>query len=882
MATTVFDLQAILGIDTSGYEQGLKAASGMASSIGSGIGTAMKVGVAAVSAATTALGGFVAASVNTGKEFDASMSQVAATMAEKADAMVEYNGQTMSAFDALRDYAQEMGRTTVFSATQAADALNYMALAGYNAEQSMAMLPNVLNLAAAGNMDLAKASDMVTDASTAFGLSVEENGPRITQMVDEMAKAASTGNTSVEQLGDAFLTVGGLAAELNGGLVTLEDGTTASVDGIQELEIALTGMANAGIKGSEAGTHMRNMLLKLSSPTSDGAQALEAMGVSVFDLEGNMRSLKDVFGDLSGAMSTMTQEEKIQTISDLFNTRDLASAEALLNAVGQDWDKIGEAIVNADGAAEQMAGRQMDNLAGDVKMFKSALEGAQIAISDMATGPLREFVQLGTEGLSDVTSAFKEGGFEAGVQAFGDFLANAINMVIEKLPSFVDAGMKMLGALGQGLLDNLPAIVNAAIQIATQLGQGLVQALPQLIKGAITVIKALAQALVSHAGDILQAGMEIFTALLQGMVDFLPDLLAMVGELIQNVIDFLTEKLPEFIPVIIDLLTRIPQIFLDNLPMLLNGLIQLILALANALMDAIPLFIEKLPLIINAIITAMLNQIPMLIIGIIQLITGILQHLPEIIVAIIEAIPMIFMAIVDAFMGLDWLGLGGSLIQAIADGIMALIMLIPDTLVMIGQDAINWLTNLEWFQLGMNFITWIVNGLINLVLEIPKKLEEIAKNAISYVKNLDWVQVGKDMIIGMIRGIGQMASEFIDAIVDLCEDAWDEVKDFFGIESPSKLMAYAGRMIDEGLVKGIEQESALPVRAMEAMAASVSSVPMNAAFEGGYGYGEYGEYGQNFTQINNIYSPEPLSPSETARLTRNATRDMVLELRGRR
>lgn len=287
------------------------ALSGAAGAIAGGVMNTLSGGISAIT-------DFGKASVASGAQFDTSMSQVAATM-----------GTTVDKIEDLRNFAQEMGATTTFSATQAADALNYMALAGYDANTSMQMLPNVLNLAAAGNFDLARASDMVTDTQTAFGISLE----RTAQMVDEMAKAASTGNTSVEQLGDAFLVVGGLTQELNGGLIQMGPGVLRSVDGVQELEIALTAMANAGIKGSEAGTHMRNMLLKLSDPTKDGAMALEAMGVSVFNTEGQMRSLADIFGDLNNKMDDMTQQEKISVISDLFNTRDIASAEALLNAV---------------------------------------------------------------------------------------------------------------------------------------------------------------------------------------------------------------------------------------------------------------------------------------------------------------------------------------------------------------------------------------------------------------------------------------------------------------------------------------------------------------------------------------------------------------------
>ena len=404
MGMKALSLKAVLGFDSSEYDSGLKNAESKASSFGSVIGngfkTIAKVGAAALGAATTAATAFAASSVKTGMDFDKSMSQVAATMGKSMKDMQDEIGSVDLAWGTfsgnLREYAQEMGRNTAFSATQAADALNYMALAGYSVQESMTMLPNVLNLAAAGNMDLARASDMVTDTQTAFGLKMEE----MPQLIDEMAKAASTGNTSVEQLGDAFLVVGGLAKELNGGMVTLADGTQKPVSGIQEMEIALTAMANAGVKGSEAGTHMRNMLLKLSDPTDEGTKALEAMGVTVFDTEGQMRSLSDVFGDLSNEMSKMTQEDKIQAISALFNTRDMASAEALLAAVSQDWDEIGESILDAEGAAQKMADTQLDNLAGDVTLFKSALEGAQNAVSDGLTPQLREFVQFGTNGLS--------------------------------------------------------------------------------------------------------------------------------------------------------------------------------------------------------------------------------------------------------------------------------------------------------------------------------------------------------------------------------------------------------------------------------------------------------------------------------------------------
>ena len=442
-----YSVTAILSAQDKNFSSVFGSAQGAADSLagklksGLGFGVMQAVGMRAVSAVTGAISGMAGGIVDAGMTFDASMSQVAATM-----------GKSVSDIEDLRDFAQQMGATTAFSATEAAEALNYMALAGYKTDESMAMLPNVLNLAAAGSIDLARASDMVTDTQTAFGLKMEE----MPQLIDEMAKAASTGNTSVEQLGDAFLTVGGLAQELNGGFVTLADGTKSPVSGVQELEIALTAMANAGVKGSEAGTHMRNMLLKLSSPTSEGVAALKEMGVSVFDLEGNMRSLSDIFGDLNDSMSGMTQEQKIQTIADLFNTRDLSSAEALLNAVGEDWDKIGASILDADGAAEQMANTQLDNLSGDVTLFQSALEGLRISIFDNFNGPMRAAVKIATEGLTELKGV---------VDNLGDAFGGAFNL--SEISDALETG-GLTGALDvvMGSLDKLPEGFKAAAAAA--------------------------------------------------------------------------------------------------------------------------------------------------------------------------------------------------------------------------------------------------------------------------------------------------------------------------------------------------------------------------------------------------------------------------------
>lgn len=527
----VFNLKAKISLDTSGYESGLKQASGLGSDFGSKLAGMMQnvtgtiVNLTKTAAAEAS--GFLRDSIETGKSFDSAMSQVAATMGTTADQITE-----------LRDFAQEMGASTQFSATQAAEALNYMALAGYDAETSMEMLPNVLNLAAAGGMELARASDMVTDTQSAFGISLS----RTKQMVDEMAKAASTGNTNVEQLGDAFLTVGALAQELNGGFVTLSDGTKANADGIQELEIALTMMANAGIKGSEAGTHMRNMLLKLADQTPEGAQAFTDLGVAVYDSAGQMRSLKDIFGDMNTAMSKLTQQDKLQKISAIFNTRDTASAEAIMNAMAQDWDRIGEAILDANGAAGAMAETQLDNLAGDVTILKSAWEGVQIAVSDLVSPQLRTGVQFVTDTLSNLTNALRGNG-QGGIEAVWD---SAIGKIRTKIAEFVTYDLpelpgKIWDALGK-IGDKIAAEANSWKWIGEQLFSEVVGGMTELSEQSDQIIPTLT----NLAAQITNP--EHLSALKDTAVP-----------IIQNVIDGLTSQ--ESLDAFFDTENGLPKVF---------------------------------------------------------------------------------------------------------------------------------------------------------------------------------------------------------------------------------------------------------------------------------------------------------------------------------
>ena len=502
----VFDLYGKISIDTSGFM------------------SALSIAQKAISVTVKAVTNFAKSSVQAGMTFDKSMSQVAATM-----------GKTVDEIDDLREFAKKMGSETAFSASQAADALNYMALAGYDAETSMNMLPNVLNLAASGGMELARASDMITDTQSALGLSLSQTA----ELVDKMAKGASKTNTSVSQLGDAMLTVGGTAKMLSGG-------TT-------ELATALGLLADNGTKGAEGGTALRNIILSLSAPTDKAAAALEDLGVQAFDNNGKMRDLQSIFADFNSALSDMTDAEKTQTLNSIFNKVDLKSVNALLATSTDRWKEVSNAIDNAAGSAEEMAKTQLDNLSGDITIFNSALEGAQIALSDKLTPTLRKFVKFGTDGLSRLTTAFNEKGLLGAMSEFGSVLSDGLLMIVEMTPQILEVGSAILSAIGQGILDNLPMILDVIVKVVEQIITDLGRALPTLISALPKFIESLMNAI--DWDNLLDIIINIIDIIADALIDVLPQLTEAVMTLIEKIVEFVLK--PETLSKLVELCAKV-------------------------------------------------------------------------------------------------------------------------------------------------------------------------------------------------------------------------------------------------------------------------------------------------------------------------------------
>lgn len=397
-----------------------------ADSTGKSLGDSLSFGLGAsiggkvLDGLTTGLKGLTTGAVEAGKSFDASMSKVAALQGDKLGA---------TGFNDLAEAAKNAGATTQFSATEAADALQYMALAAWDVETSTASLPAVLNLAAAADMDLAKASDTVTDYVSAFSNTWDKaekelgdsisTGERAAQMVDIMAFAQANSNASADQLADAWRNC---AANLN-----------AAGQDVQTTTSFLEAMANQGLKGSEAGTAMAAMMRDITAKMEDGCISIGETSVAVKDAEGNFRDLTDIMKDVEAATNGMGEAERAAALSKTFTADSQRGVNLLLNEGMSKVEGYEEALRNCEGAAEKAAATMNDNLAGDLKTLGSAWEAVQISISEKVEPALRLVTQTATKVLSAVNDLIK--GWKAWNDGMRDFQGEKVQEAFAALPA---------------------------------------------------------------------------------------------------------------------------------------------------------------------------------------------------------------------------------------------------------------------------------------------------------------------------------------------------------------------------------------------------------------------------------------------------------------
>lgn len=428
----LMDLIIKVTVDQSGVDQGMdqakKTVTGASDTMTAravAVGTAMYDMGKKAATGLLNIGKF---SMDVGMAFDSSMSKVAAI-----------SGATGDDLDFLTEKAQEMGAKTKFSASEAADAFTYMAMAGWKTGDMLDGIEGIMNLAAASGENLASVSDIVTDAITAFGLSAEDSG----HFADVLAAASNSANTNVSMLGGSFKYVAPVAGALG--------------YSIEDVSVALGLMANSGIKAEQAGTAMRSMLTRLAKPTKEVYSAFETLGISAEDAltnaDGSMKPLSETIGILREKMSGLSETEQASAAASIAGQEAMSGLLAIVNASESDYQKLTDAIANADGTAQGMADTMNDNLPGAITILKSAMEGLGIAIYENGSEALKSFVEKITEVVTKITEFVGNGGIEKLINGFKNLLpwisgattaivtfktASAISSVFEILTKAVD------------------------------------------------------------------------------------------------------------------------------------------------------------------------------------------------------------------------------------------------------------------------------------------------------------------------------------------------------------------------------------------------------------------------------------------------------------
>lgn len=408
------------------------------------IGVAVKASVATATAALGALAGY---SVKVGMSFEEGMSKVSAI-----------SGATGEDLTALTEKAKEMGAKTKFSATEAASAFEYMAMAGWKTEDMLSGIEGIMNLAAASGEQLGATSDIVTDALTAFGLTAKDSA----HFADVMAAASSNANTNVSMLGETFKYVAPVAGSL---------GFSA-----EDTAVAIGLMANSGIKASQAGTSLRAIMSRMAKPTDAVQAAMDKLGISLTDSNGKMKTLDEVMMDLRKGFADLGEAEKAQMAASIGGQEAMSALLSIVNAGDADVAKLKDAIYNCDGATAQMADTMQNNLKGSLTIMGSAAEGFGIQIFESMQEPLRKAVEEGTVCIDRLSKAFSKDGFKGAVREAGDIF----DELTDKLADSSEAAAQIINPI-KDMSKNVLSLGKKVLPVATKALSGVAKNLDVLV-----------------------------------------------------------------------------------------------------------------------------------------------------------------------------------------------------------------------------------------------------------------------------------------------------------------------------------------------------------------------------------------------------------------
>lgn len=427
-------------LDSKKAEKAMSRFSSYAKTAMAGVKTAIVTG----SAAITAMAGY---SVKVGSDFEAAMSKVSAI-----------SGATGDDLQKLTEKAKEMGAKTKFSATESAQAFEYMAMAGWKTDDMLNGIEGIMNLAAASGEDLATTSDIVTDALTAMGLQASDSG----HFADVLAAASSNSNTNVGMMGETFKYVAPVAGALG--------------YNIEDLSQAIGLMANSGIKSTQAGTALRSILTRLAKPPKEAAAAMEKYDISMKNSDGSMKSLMEVMENMRDSLRGLPKDEKAAAAAALGGQEAMSGLLSIVNASDTDFKKLASSIKNADGASEKMANTMNDNLKGSITIAGSALEGFGINVYEKMEKPLKSAVDAGTEDINRLSSAFTTDGLNGVVEEAGKIF----NDTCDEVDKF--------GPAAEGIVEPIRDIVNSGGELAKSTLPKVAEGMKFLAKNTKTVI----------------------------------------------------------------------------------------------------------------------------------------------------------------------------------------------------------------------------------------------------------------------------------------------------------------------------------------------------------------------------------------------------------
>lgn len=727
-------------LDKSGLEKGLDGIGSYAkqglSVIGDAAVTMGKVTVGAIGAAGTAIGTLGTYAVKVGSDFEAGMSKVEAI-----------SGASGAELEALTEKAEEMGAKTKFSATESAEAMQYMAMAGWKASDMIDGIDGIMNLAAADGLDLATTSDIVTDALTAFGLKASDSA----HFADVLAKASSSANTNVSMLGESFKYVAPIAGTL---------GYSA-----EDTAVALGLMANAGIKGSQAGTSLRTALTNMASPTKDMVGVMNSLGIEIENANGSMKPLGDLMDDLREKFRITTEEERNQNYAMAEQRLVAEGLGAQLEGLTEEQKRLQIAYYEGIGAVESLSYEELKSQANArlgieltkeralteeeyyqlaTSMGKEALDGmtqamqaeaaatlfGKEAMSGMlniinasdedyqnltasiydcknAAADMADTMQQNLQGQLTIMKAAAEGFGIALYEGLQEPLTDLVKMGAECISELteafktggtdglIEAGGKILSDIITGASQQLPSLVDLAVSVVSSLLSSLQNNLPQISAAGMQIVESLVRGVSSILFQVGSIGGEILQSLVSGILDKGPEIIRSGSQTLNNFLVGVAAKLPEVLTTAADLIVMFAESLTHpaTLSNILNAAISIIEGLAAGLLEALPRLAMAVPTIMANIVDTLISNIPRLLVAAVNILGSLARYLIESVGVLLAAIPKLFIDMVKGFVGQDWGQIGRNIIDGIVNGVVASAKRLVSSVVDAAKDAVNGVKN---------------------------------------------------------------------------------------------------------------------------------------------------------------------------------------------